>query len=149
MKIAKCGFPWEKTTKWPAASFYINCETALGKRSRAFRKSRRPSKRCKRLRELHAPDPLLVSQCELPCCIWDIQCPWRCPSSSNGRRSWLLSPRCYLLFDRLSCRHAASLEPRSGLECIWRDEPAGTANSYVTRSGKSFPPQRVKPRVFP
>jgi hypothetical protein len=109
-----------------------NC---LRQRSRAFRRSRRPSRRCKRLRELHAPDPLLVSQCELPCCIWDIQCLWQCPSSSNGRRSWLLSPRCYLLFDRLSCRHAASLEPRSGLECVWRDESVGTASSYVTRWG--------------
>jgi uncharacterized protein YbjT (DUF2867 family) len=28
-KIARCGFPWEKTTKRPVASVYTNCETAL------------------------------------------------------------------------------------------------------------------------
>jgi uncharacterized protein YecT (DUF1311 family) len=27
-KIARCGFPWEKTTKRPAASVCTNCETA-------------------------------------------------------------------------------------------------------------------------
>ena len=27
-KIARCGFPWEKTTKRPVASVYTNCETA-------------------------------------------------------------------------------------------------------------------------
>src|SRR5271154_4997718 len=29
IKIARCGFPWEKTTKWPIASVDANCETAL------------------------------------------------------------------------------------------------------------------------
>ena len=36
-KIARCGFPWEKTTKRPVASVYTYCETALdriGYRSR-------------------------------------------------------------------------------------------------------------------
>jgi hypothetical protein len=28
-KIARCGFPWEKTTKRPVASVHTNCETAL------------------------------------------------------------------------------------------------------------------------
>jgi hypothetical protein len=28
-RIARCGFPWEKTTKRPVASVYTNCETAL------------------------------------------------------------------------------------------------------------------------
>jgi hypothetical protein len=29
MKIARCGFPWEKATKRPVATTYTNCETAL------------------------------------------------------------------------------------------------------------------------
>jgi hypothetical protein len=29
MKIARCGFPWKKTTKKPTASVYTNCETGL------------------------------------------------------------------------------------------------------------------------
>ena len=29
IKIARSGFPWEKTTKRPVASVYTNCETAL------------------------------------------------------------------------------------------------------------------------
>jgi hypothetical protein len=29
IKIARCGFPWEKTTKRPIASAYTHCETAL------------------------------------------------------------------------------------------------------------------------
>jgi hypothetical protein len=29
MKVAMCGFPWEKTTKRAFASVYTNCETAL------------------------------------------------------------------------------------------------------------------------
>ena len=29
IKVARCGFPWEKTTKRPVASVYTNCETAL------------------------------------------------------------------------------------------------------------------------
>ena len=28
-KIARCGFPWEKTTEGPVASVYTNCKTAL------------------------------------------------------------------------------------------------------------------------
>src|SRR6202789_3044581 len=31
IKIARCGFLWEKTTKRPIASVYTNCETALGR----------------------------------------------------------------------------------------------------------------------
>jgi hypothetical protein len=31
MKIVRGGFPWEKTTKWPIASVYTNCETAVAK----------------------------------------------------------------------------------------------------------------------
>ena len=30
IKIARCGFPWKKTTKRPIASVYTYCETALG-----------------------------------------------------------------------------------------------------------------------
>jgi hypothetical protein len=30
IKVARCGFPWEKTTKRALASVYTNCETALG-----------------------------------------------------------------------------------------------------------------------
>jgi hypothetical protein len=29
IKIARCGFPWQKTTKRALASVYTNCETAL------------------------------------------------------------------------------------------------------------------------
>jgi protein-S-isoprenylcysteine O-methyltransferase Ste14 len=29
IKIARCGFPWKKTTKRPAVSVYTHCETAL------------------------------------------------------------------------------------------------------------------------
>jgi hypothetical protein len=29
IKVAKSGFPWEKTTKGDVASVYTNCETAL------------------------------------------------------------------------------------------------------------------------
>jgi hypothetical protein len=29
INIARCGFPWKKTTKRPVASVYTNCETAL------------------------------------------------------------------------------------------------------------------------
>jgi hypothetical protein len=29
IKIARCGFPWKKTTESPIASVYTNCETAL------------------------------------------------------------------------------------------------------------------------
>jgi hypothetical protein len=29
MKIARCGFPWKKTTNRPIASVYSNCETAF------------------------------------------------------------------------------------------------------------------------
>ena len=29
IKVARCGFPWEKTTKRALASVYTNCETAL------------------------------------------------------------------------------------------------------------------------
>jgi hypothetical protein len=29
IKIARCGFPWQKTTKRPVASVYTNCETGL------------------------------------------------------------------------------------------------------------------------
>ena len=29
-KVARCGFPWEKTTKRPVASVYTHCETGLG-----------------------------------------------------------------------------------------------------------------------
>jgi hypothetical protein len=29
IKIARSGFPWEKTTKRSVASVYANCETAL------------------------------------------------------------------------------------------------------------------------
>jgi hypothetical protein len=29
IKIARCGFPWKKTTKRPIAPVYTNCETAL------------------------------------------------------------------------------------------------------------------------
>ena len=28
IKIARCGFPWKKTTKEPVASVYTNCEAA-------------------------------------------------------------------------------------------------------------------------
>jgi hypothetical protein len=28
IEVARCGFPWEKTTKRPVASVYTNCETA-------------------------------------------------------------------------------------------------------------------------
>jgi tetratricopeptide (TPR) repeat protein len=34
-KIARCGFPWEKTTKKSMASVYTNCETALAGMERA------------------------------------------------------------------------------------------------------------------
>jgi hypothetical protein len=33
MKVARSGFPWEKTTKGDVASVYTNCETALVERS--------------------------------------------------------------------------------------------------------------------
>jgi hypothetical protein len=29
IKIARCGFPWQKTTKRPVASVYTDCETAI------------------------------------------------------------------------------------------------------------------------
>jgi hypothetical protein len=29
IKIARCGFPWKKTTKRPIVPVYTNCETAL------------------------------------------------------------------------------------------------------------------------
>jgi hypothetical protein len=29
IKIARCGFPWKKTTKRPITSVYTNCETSL------------------------------------------------------------------------------------------------------------------------
>jgi hypothetical protein len=29
IKVARSGFPWEKTTKGDVASVYTNCETAL------------------------------------------------------------------------------------------------------------------------
>src|ERR1700684_1510921 len=29
IRIARSGFPWEKTTKMPVASLYTHCETAL------------------------------------------------------------------------------------------------------------------------
>jgi superfamily I DNA/RNA helicase len=37
IKIARSGFPWEKTTKRPVASVYTNCETALAPRTFLFR----------------------------------------------------------------------------------------------------------------
>jgi hypothetical protein len=30
IKVARCGFPWEKTTKRPVASVYTHCEIAYG-----------------------------------------------------------------------------------------------------------------------
>ena len=30
IKVARCGFPWEKTTKRPVASVYTHCESAYG-----------------------------------------------------------------------------------------------------------------------
>jgi hypothetical protein len=29
VKVARSGFPWEKTTKGPVASVYTNCETVF------------------------------------------------------------------------------------------------------------------------
>ena len=62
------------------------------KQFRAFRKSRRRNRRCKRLPERHVRDPSPVSQCALPYCISGIQCLWRYPSSWIGLRFWLLLP---------------------------------------------------------
>src|SRR5580658_9173146 len=35
IEIARGGFPWEKTTKRPAASVYTNCETATAAHERS------------------------------------------------------------------------------------------------------------------
>jgi hypothetical protein len=34
-KIARCGFPWEKTTEWPVASVYTNCENCCNAKNAA------------------------------------------------------------------------------------------------------------------
>jgi plasmid stabilization system protein ParE len=36
IKVARSGFPWEKTTKGDVASVYTNCETALDQLIRSF-----------------------------------------------------------------------------------------------------------------